>query len=208
MPKSGTTKTIDHVKQEISTLCQQALVDIQNDVQQAEAEEWVVAATKKRKELKLFFTELLRPAKAAVKEQEAQISSVMQPLTEMENAYRQALSTYRNKKLDEQRKQQQRLIALHSKRVERSIAKGKDPALVKPPAAVQQATKTSTTASGSATYRTEYKLNILDESTIPDDYWFVTRTLDKKMVEAALRAGKTVPGAVLVETTELTVKTA
>lgn len=40
-------------------------------------------------------------------------------------------------------------------------------------------------------------LAITDELAVPDNYWRITRTLDKAAIKAALKAGDTVPGAEL-----------
>lgn len=179
---------------------------IETKEQSEEAMAWLGAVVKRRKQVEGFFKGVIKPLEDAVRAHKAHAKSMLAPLNEKEQLYRRQLITFRQKQEAESRKEQARQNALYEKRMSKAEEKGKDPMSVKAPLVVAAPVKTAKVDDSQVTFKTVKKLAILDETKIPDEYWIVTRTLNKKMLEAALRAGNTVPGAVMNEEKEISVK--
>ena len=188
------------VKQYVGTIP----TEIKTPEQMQESAGWFASIRKRRKEIEKYFDEkFITPAKALLKNHQNEAKLAVQPLVEAEAMLTTALRTYRQMEAERIRKEQEKLNKQYAKKVEKAIEKGKDVEDVAPPVVVEQPASSVKSSEGTVTFRKVKKLSVFDETVIPDTFLIVTRTLNKKMVEAALRAGQAVPGCCLIEEEEL-----
>ncbi len=182
---------------------------IQTPAELAHAEGLFVAIRKKRKEVEKFFDEkFIQPAKKLLDGHKAEAKLAIQPLIDAEAVLDKASAEYRKAERERLAKEQAKLLAQHEKKVEKAIAKGKDPDEVAPPVLVVAQQKSTDTGEGKLTYRMVKKPVCVDESLTPDAYMIITKTPNKRMIEAALRGGQVVPGWMLEEVEEKSVRAA
>jgi len=136
-----------------------------------------------------------KEAKATFDKHKGVLASLLEPFIAWERETSSNILLWETKENERIRKEQEKENAKFAKRVESAIAKGKDVERVKPPRLVDAGEKTAKSDSGGYTTKEVKTLVVFDESVIPDKYW--VKTLNRRLLDADLRAGQVVPGATL-----------
>jgi len=131
------------------------------------------------------------PLKDIIKTKEAEVKPYKVKLTAMVAAIRTAMSSYQTKKTAEANAEKEKLAA--------RIGEGKgklklETAVTKIEAVATPDSKVSTDE-GMVSFRTSHVVRVVDKTLIPLEFL----TVDESAIKAAIKAGKTVPGAVLDE---------
>lgn len=196
---------VETVKQEIQQMVSRYPMQVTNAEESAKAKEAMVIIRKEAKDREKWFKanildhaeQAYKQAKKSYDAQKAVLADLLKPFTEWERTTSSNILTWeaaeRKRVADKQKKE----MEAYQKRVERAEAKGKDIETVKPPTIVESVPTTHKAENGGFTVKKVYKLDIIDESIIPDAY--LIKTPNKKMIEAALRGGVSVPGCMLRE---------
>ena len=163
-----------------------------------------VSIRKKRKEAEAWFNEkFIDPAKALLKSHQNEARLTIQPLVDAETVLNKAMVAYRQQEAERTRKEQEKLNAKYEKKVEKALAQGREVEEVAPPVVVQAPATSTKTDDGQLIFKKVKKLICVDEGLTPDVFCVITRSPNKKMIDAALRAGQAVPGWRLEEVEEL-----
>lgn len=205
-PAAKELSTIQEVEHDVQGFISNIPTTIATPSEFSLAEVNFVTVRKKRKEIENWFEEkIIRPARKLLDGHRIEMKLKLAPIVETEKRLESAMSAWRTAERIRLAKEQEKLNKQYEKRVERAEAKGRDLDTVAPPTVVETLKKSNDTAEGKAVYVTRTEAVITDESLIPLDvpeYWIVTRTPVKKAIQAALEAGKQVPGCHL-ETKEV-----
>lgn len=210
---TDTTQQLEHAKQEIQQFTN-TVPTVNSQEASASAQNLVTVFRKEKKRQETWFKETFlndaektyKQAKSAFDKQKHILKELLFPFTHWEQATTNNILAFEAKEREKRRKLEEAEAKKFQKRMEKAIEKGKDLDEVKPAMVVQAPPKTTKSQDGGFTVKVEKELVIVDESKIPEDYWI--RTLNKKMVEQALRGGVDVPGAVLKEVLGSAVRTA
>lgn len=202
------------------TLSETEIVEVKKDIQQfvstmpmkvankeesqaAQAAMTTVRKEKKRREDE-FKEKILNHSKKAYDVAKATwdahkrvLADLLQPFKDWEEQTNANILTFETKERARIRKEQEEENRKYHERIAKAEAKGKEPESVRPPKLVQEAPKTLKAEAGAFTVKEIKELVVFDETKIPERYWI--KTLNKKLVEADLRAGIPVPGAILQE---------
>lgn len=192
------------IKTDLQTLANQCPSLIQSDEDYRKAQTWLVDFTAQRKAVENHFAPHIKRAKDNVKALQDDMKRHLEHITPKETALRGMVGTYHAQQAEARRKEQAKLNQQHAKRVERAVEKGKDITEVAPPRFVAPMAKTTKVQDGHVQFREVQKVKILDETKIPDTYY--DRTLNRKRLDAAVKAGIPVPGTALVIEEEIAVK--
>ncbi|MCA9463801.1 MAG: hypothetical protein KC590_16870 [Nitrospira sp.] len=193
---------LQKAKQEIMDRAKGIPQSIENATQFNEAEAlYVLLQTEHRKWEKVFKENIVDPAKRHYEDAKVRAKTLLEPLANGKGALNNLIQAYREKERQRIQAEQDKLNSQYNKKVDKAIQKGKDPLDVPPPAIVQGPAKSSDTSGGRLTYRKVTKLIEVDATLTPDEY--CEKLPIKRMIEAALKAGKAVPGWRLEEREEL-----
>lgn len=198
------TTEIQTIQRDIQQFAGTIPATITSHAQMVESTGLFAAIRKKRKEVEKFFNDkFIDPAKTLLKGHQQEAKIALQPLVDAETMLNKAITAYRQQEAEQARKEQEKLNKAYEKKVERAVEKGKDIEQIAPPALVQAPASSTKTDDGQVIFRKVKKLTCLDEGITPDAFCIITRTPNKRMIEAALRAGQAVPGWRLDEVEEL-----
>ena len=192
------TKTVPEVEKEIAAFVADIPTAITTPQQYSEAEKNFVIVRKREKEIAQWFDErIIRPQKKALQEYQSEAKDKLAPIVATRMALGEAMTTWRKAENARLAKEQEKLNKAYDKKIARAEKSGRDITQVAPPPVVMPLAKSNDTAEGKAVYVTRTEVVIWDENLIPLDvpeYWIVTRKPVKKAIQAALEAGKEVPG--------------
>ena len=204
MTTAVATKEIQQVEGEIQEFVSSVPKAIVTSEDFTQGSQQVVLITAEIKKRKKWFQDFLNPVKVAkdaavkaLKDQEALRDRTLAPLQQADTQLRQALTKWKREDDERIRKEQEKQNQLYQQRVARAEAKGKEVSEVKAPVVVAPKSSSTKVVGGSFGVTKRKVLVIVDESKIPESYY--DRIRNDKRIEAALRAGLDVPGAVLKE---------
>ena len=174
----------------------------------------LMEAKKKRKDHKVWFDDnvlanikkVFDEAKEGYNDQKNKIELWLQPLDSWIEDARENILTFERSELAKRVAAQKKEAALKNKRDASAIKAGRPLGAVRPEQPILAPPKTSKSEAGACTIVSRQELVIVDENSIPADYWI--KTLNRKMIESALRGGTDVPGARMDEVLGLSGKIA
>lgn len=165
---------------------------------------FIATAKKKLEEKRKFF---VKPLNDQVKKVNDLFKEYNAPLDNADRTLRGKVLSYRQEVQRKQREEEERLRKLaekEQKRLEKKAEKTGQPA--PPPIVIpmiEQAPKTIQADLGSATTKTVWDFQIIDESLIPREYLIV----DERKIRAVVKAGiREIPGVRIYQTEQLAVR--
>ena len=202
MTTTTVPEQVEQLSKEITALISEATLTVKTEQDCFVASDWLARIRKKRKDTEQFFTDLIKPFKEAVKQHQATCQKVLEPLSTAEAKLSTGILDYRRKAQEEAARQQAKLNEQHDKKVEKAIAKGKDPTEIAPAPIVSAPVKTVETEAGAVSARKIKKWRLVDAGQVPKEYWM----LDEAKIGKVVRAGAEIPGIQTYEEEVLSVR--
>jgi len=180
---------------------------IQTDVDATEATNilgFIATAKKKLEEKRTFF---VGPLNGQVKNINNLFKQYNAPLDNADGTLRRKVLAYRQEQVRQQRKEEERLRKLAEKEQQRIEKKAEKKGLPAPPPLVmpviKSAPKTMQATLGSATMKTAWDFQVVDENLVPREYLVV----DEKKIRAVVKAGiRNIPGVRIYQDDKLAVR--
>lgn len=165
---------------------------------------FIATAKKKLEEKRTFF---VKPINDQVKNINNLFKQYNLPLDNADSTLRRKVLAYRQEQTRKKREEDERLRQLAEKEQRRLEKKAEKKGLPAPPPIIIQASesapKTIQASMGSATTRTTWDFQIVDESLIPREYMVV----DEKKIRAVVKAGiRNIPGVNIYQAETLSVR--
>ncbi|KKM00156.1 hypothetical protein LCGC14_1807250 [marine sediment metagenome] len=176
--------------QQVIALVSERPAHIATDADLASATSWLARVRSRRKGIDAFFEKLIKPFRLAIQEHKKECDNMLAPLRTHEVNLDAEVRNYRQLQAKKAAEAQRKADEKHEQRIEKAVAKGQDPALVKPPPVVAAPAKTVETDTGKVTFRKLRKHKLRDARLVPKEYWII----DDTKVGKAVRAGIDVPG--------------